>query len=177
MQIRDIIFRGKRTDNDEWVYGSFCMDAIEQFKGPVGVDGFIRLYNKAKDKMQMHEVDRETVGQYTGLKNRNGERFFEGDIVQRGREIATVEYGEFNCPCCDGVYGWTFNGGDIREGDEYEIVGNIHDNPELMKGEHDPRNCEYFMPDKFGGWGGCLGTKEIDPCEGAKCKCWKQKEG
>ena len=57
-----------------------------------------------------------------------------------------------------------------------EIVGNIHDNPELMKGEHDPRNCEYFIPDKFGGWGGCIGTKEIDPCEGAKCKRWKQKE-
>ena len=56
--MREILFRGKRIDNDEWVEGSFCMDALEQFYGLCGVDGFIRLYDKTKGKMQTHEVDR-----------------------------------------------------------------------------------------------------------------------
>ena len=68
--MREILFRGKRLDNGEWVYGSFCMDALEQFNGLCGVDGFIRLYDKAKGKMQTYEVDRETIGQYTGLKDK-----------------------------------------------------------------------------------------------------------
>ena len=126
--MRDILFRGKRLDNGEWVYGSFCMDALEQFNGMCGVDGFIRLYDKAKGKMQSHEVDRETVGQYTGLTDKNGERIFEGDIL-------TVD-GE------DGFFALEFQEDTARfvmSGDsivvdfdnfwsyEVEVMGNIHD--------------------------------------------------
>lgn len=112
--MREILFRGKRIDNDEWVYGSFCMDALEQFNGLCGVDGFIRLYDKTKCKMQSYEVDRETVGQYTGLKDKNGKRIFEGDILNIAKTA-------------DGLGGYY----------ECEIIGNIHDNPEFMKGDAD----------------------------------------
>ena len=144
--MREILFRGKRLDNGEWVEGSFCMDACEQFNGLCGVDGFIRLYDKTKGKMQSHEVDRETVGQYTGLKDKNGKRIFEGDIVAqnwydydepRDDSFGKVVFCEYDCSFsvmdvnkdgfmplgrC-GSYHW-----------EVEVIGNIHDNQELLKG-------------------------------------------
>lgn len=143
--MREILFRGKRVDNDEWVYGSFCMDAIEQFKGPVGVDGFIRLYDKAKDKMQMYEVDRETVGQYTGLTDKNGKRIFEGDILrwvgpdrESGKVVVVYFGGAFMLKSveCPGAAPDLF--ADFEIGDQtLEVIGNIHDNPELLKGGAD----------------------------------------
>ena len=136
--MREILFRGKLCDSEEWVYGSFCMDALEQFNGLCGVDGFIRLYDKAKGKMQMYEVDRETVGQYTGLTGKDGKKIFEGDIVncytftgmndyRRGvvhwDEMFCGWYGKESCSLLCGL------------GDIYEVIGNIHDNPELLEVE------------------------------------------
>lgn len=142
--MRDILFRGKRIDNDEWVYGSFCMDALEQFNGLCGVDGFIRLYDKTKCKMQTHEVDRETVGQYTGLTDKNGKRIFEGDIVQYHerqfdgkdvpvRDAVIYEEGGFSVRAYF-LNNWLWNSinGNTQLRD-VEIIGNIHDKPELLK--------------------------------------------
>ena len=135
--MRDILFRGKRIDNDEWVYGSFCMDALEQFNGLCGVDGFIRLYDKAKGKMQTHEVDRETVGQYTGLTDKNGKRIFEGDIVKRfwlGAEIIyCIKYEEENASFIGKALNTSGFTTFDHDGEMFEIIGNIHDNPELLK--------------------------------------------
>ena len=143
--MREILFRGKRLDNGEWVYGSFCMDAREQFNGLCGVDGFIRLYDKAKGKMQTYEVDRETVGQYTGLKDKNGKRIFEGDILESRYDDLYPDNVSIE------VVQWFRNGWYIRQGknlpdalNEYgvlpysEVIGNIHDNMALLKEEGEP---------------------------------------
>ena len=152
--MRDILFRGKRIDNDEWVYGSFCMDALEQFNGLCGVDGFIRLYDKTKCKMQSYEVDRETVGQYTGLKDKNGKRIFEGDILNIAKTADGLG-GYYHPPLdypvnvvvkwdlcawlwetlCEDKWHISFPNAWCHY--ECEIIGNIHDNPEFMKGDAD----------------------------------------
>lgn len=134
--MREILFRGKQVDNDEWVYGSFCMDAIEQKNGLCGVDGFIRLYDFAKGKMQMHEVDRETVGQFTGLTDKNGVKIFEGDLVKAERVVNGDEwFGSVvwwhGCFAIQGVTDRNVPAIDLFR--EYEVIGNLHDNPELLE--------------------------------------------
>ena len=138
--MREILFRGK-MDNGEWVYGSFCMDALEQFNGLCGVDGFIRLYDKAKGKMQTYEVDRETVGQYTGLKDKDGKRIFEGDIVKTSdithEGVIQIPGESFEIAMRKGC--WVMVAGedwDFLETNHecIQVIGNIHGNQELQKG-------------------------------------------
>ena len=138
--MREILFRGK-MDNGEWVYGSFCMDAREQFNGLCGVDGFIRLYDKAKGKMQTYEVDRETVGQYTGLKDKHGKRIFEGDIVKTSdithEGVIQIPGESFEIAMRKGC--WVMVAGedwDFLETNHecIQVIGNIHGNQELQKG-------------------------------------------
>lgn len=144
--MREILFRGKRIDNDEWVYGSFCMDALEQKNGLCGIDGFIRLYDFNMGKSQTHQVDRETIGQFTGLTDKNGKKIFEGDIVESeftkkpylvcfGEYTYTNEYGEEESVCGwyneeEGGYVTAFGCPDAWA----TVIGNIHDNPELLGG-------------------------------------------
>lgn len=143
--MREILFRGKRIDNDEWACGSFCMDAIELKNGPCGVDGFIRLFDFHMGKMQMHEVDRETVGQFIGLTDKNGKKIFEGDLIKADNGDGISKDSPLIVSKPDFYAGFT--SGRIIDGEYIEnnvlnqyiasqmiVVGNIHENPELLEG-------------------------------------------
>ena len=138
--MREILFRGKRVDNGEWIQGD-----IVQFP----VHGVVRIVEQ-EPSYKDAEVDSDTVGQYTGFTDRNGKKIFEGDIIHLeysqvffggeyfGEYTAEVSYKE-GCFITDGIN----NGDEIEtplsgfDNDEVEIIGNIHDNPELLGGESD----------------------------------------
>lgn len=121
IKMREILFRGKRVDNGEWVYGYYT----KHISGKI----FIRCVGK--DCTQSYEVFSDSVGEFTGLYDTKNRKLFEGDIVKDiESEIGVVTYGEFNCSCCYGVYGWTIDYGDIRE--DVTIIGNIYENVEIM---------------------------------------------
>lgn len=136
--MREILFRGKRKNDGKWVYGFYERTWLTN-----GEVIAVILDVEEPFRMQIsHEVIPETVGQYTGLTDKNGKRIFEGDIVStditRPYNIVEFRDGCFMFNCNDGGEDYY----DImlpilREPQtqyEYgEVIGNIHDNPELMK--------------------------------------------
>ena len=141
--MREILFRGKRVDNGEWVEG--YLYRISEYQNP-----FIMIKDRHAES---YEVDPETVGQFTGLTDKNGKRIFEGDIL-RGFEYPFCSNGEFNYfaeivwfddSSAFGIYTFKNPKSNVRgisEGnidyleyfnvDKWEVIGNIHDNPELI---------------------------------------------
>lgn len=88
------------------------------------------------------EVIPETVGECSGLPDKNGKQIFEGDILflrdssgGTHYDVVVAEY--WNCSCCGGVFGFSTEHGDvdidIRDHNHAEVIGNIHDNPELLE--------------------------------------------
>ena len=141
--MREILFKAKRIDNGEWVEGYYFHEVIIGWDmdrhiittGKVKVKG---AYAESSELIK-YEIDPNTLCQYTGLVDKNGNKIWENDIVGRYSEYQNkyycgqVKYGEFNCTCCEGVYGWYFDGEDIRDHSCYEVLGNIFDNPELLE--------------------------------------------
>lgn len=146
---REILFRGKRRDNGEWTYGSFIPDLLEVFEGVKDLDGFIKPFGRTKEERIMVEVDRETVGQYTGLTDKNGVKIFEGDIIKS--HYVNAPHGDFTeyvvfhngrfCATPDDTHCWTMLADGVRHLPQdksiymewCEVIGNIHDNPDLLK--------------------------------------------
>lgn len=130
--MREILFRGKRTDGTGWIEGFYF-----QKPTPNSDDGR-PVYHGITDLPPFDaEVIPETVGQYTGLKDKNGKRIFEGDIVRIGSGIfeftgqVVFEQESFQLvdPECD-VYECMW-----YQAEEMTVLGNIRDNPELLEVE------------------------------------------
>ena len=90
--MREIIFRGKRTDNGKWVEGYYIHRPTAVCIGESNPSCIWVPAADPDDSTKIFEVFSETVGQFTGLTDRNNNMIFEGDIVERGGRIWLVEY-------------------------------------------------------------------------------------
>lgn len=152
---REIIYRGKRCSDGEWVYG-FYVESKHSWQGhkphkswivpnAISNGGFFNVLGR-------YAVKDDTVGEFTGLRDKNGKKIFEGDIVRR-RESAFgyVKTGVVKYDChlgafvleyesygetCKSTFDNEFSENDgyctIRGTYSYEVIGNIYDNSELL---------------------------------------------
>lgn len=129
MGIRTIIFRGKRKSNGEWAYGNFVRGCVDDF-------AYIVEFGNKELCRNYVEVIPETVGQFTGSTDKNGKKIFEGDIIRKTNKGRHPEIFTANIHTDFRVNEEVYYGPCERfiESCEYEIIGNIHDNPELLKG-------------------------------------------
>lgn len=128
--MREILFRGKilYSASGLWIIGDLR-------QCPSGARSI-----KANNMFPFVEVDPNTVGQFTGLTDKNGRKIFEGDIVRL--DIAGIIFNAV-CKFHSGSFGlvWHYMGAERWQAFtsichvEYEVIGNVYDNPELMEGE------------------------------------------
>ena len=142
--MREILFRGKRRDNGDWIYWDM-LGHITTHTGKISKYTQKTKYGESYyyyAYQLWNRIDHSTIGQYTGLKDKNGKRIFEGDVVVlHGRSLprwyhegqhVVVEYdGSGFVPLCE----YDSDCGDFVIAGECEIIGNVHDNPELMRGD------------------------------------------
>ena len=149
---REILFKAKRTDNGEWIKG--CLTIFENNAYIMEAENtYIRMHYTCEDcvefDMRAYKVDKDTICQYTGLTDKNGNKIWENDIVKYhfGEEVAPIRFGEYQS-CFDsaktahiGFYVDWNNNKALRKDLGYwvnmidcNVIGNIFDNPELLGG-------------------------------------------
>lgn len=123
--MREILFRGKDVNSKEWRLG-YYYTAVQ---GAVAIIG---------DGYDGYQVKSETVGQYTGLTDKNGAKIFDGDILEGDLEDRLDPGAKWRSIVVWGTFGWMCKGRQTLPMDEFdilegEVIGNIYDNPELVK--------------------------------------------
>lgn len=141
---RQIKFRGKRIDNGEWLYGDILRLNDHVLIAPHDGDWYDFMPPKSAigTPSGKYEVDPDTVGQSTGLKDKNGKEIFDGDIII---SFTIQEPRWLSQKSIQGVVVWDSYGFGLKEGNmdgswlfdenQNDIIVNIHDNPELLKGK------------------------------------------
>lgn len=153
--MRDILFRGQTRRKGEyivniagdkceshWVYGGIF---------PQNKDGDFAIIYQQEPEIRKFTVYADTVGQYTGLTDKNGKRIFEGDIVRYGTNTDRADNKEIYEVVFETRGGSRYFGIRISEIETWqfcfevpaklmEVIGNIHDNPELLGGENNGIN-------------------------------------
>lgn len=138
--MREILFKGKRADNGEWVEGYLYITQNGEYE----ISNYCKYYNCERNT---YIVIPETVGQYTGMVDKNGTKIFEGDILKikscdYDYEYTTQVY--YSChTLCVNIYGQDYDSTAIGFADdiwdeeccEVEVIGNIYDNPKLLEQE------------------------------------------
>lgn len=145
MKNREIKFRGKRKDNSEWIVGNlFISDTLIGGVYICNETTYVDFFpcideegNEDPNKQdgvaigRFYEVIPETVGQYTGLKDRNGKYIYEGDIVSIDGRVAVIKY---HARLAFVLRYIETDGYDFYHGGMViEIIGNKYENPELLK--------------------------------------------
>lgn len=139
--MREYLFHGKRTDNGEWVEGDL------RHGGYYLNDPDVYICVRFADTMINYPVDPETVGQYTGLRDcKRTEEYPEGQMIFEGDIVSFVRYNALNYRCSRTGYvayydelpifyimATTGDAWDWCDCEEIKVIGNIHDNPELLK--------------------------------------------
>ena len=131
--MRTIKFRGKRLDNGEWVYGSLTQSETNDKNGEPFMVSYIAPFIPVASEggfelVKMDRVKPATIGQFTGLTDKNGKEIYEGDIIRHKDMVKPyhVIYDGHQFTPNDGFRSLSYP-------KHWEVVGNIHDNPELIK--------------------------------------------
>ena len=131
--MREILFRGKSYYDGDWLYGTVLfLETADMKEKYVAISPILDGVSSYKE---IERVVPETVGQFTGLTDKNGTKIFEGDIVNilpEVDEIGVIEWADDEAMFEVVAGGWCGNFDNYLP-EDLEVISNIHDNPELME--------------------------------------------